>query len=63
LLIDSLLTPIVEGTCLNIDMRKFESSQKDESKAQSTDSAKAYRKPSAFNWWSKQWRNQTVELA
>jgi len=32
-------------------MRKFESSQKDESRAQSADSSKAYRKPSrAFNW-------------
>jgi len=30
-------------------MCEFESSQKDESKAQSADSAKAYRKPSAFN--------------
>jgi len=31
---------------LNTDMRKFEPSQKDESKAQSADSSKAYRKPS-----------------
>jgi len=29
-------------------MRKFESSQKDESRAQSADSSKAYRKPRAF---------------
>jgi len=40
LLIDSLLTPIVESTCLNRDMCKFESSQKDASKA--------YRNASAF---------------
>jgi len=31
-------------------MSKFESSQKDESRAQSADSSKAYRKPCAFNW-------------
>jgi len=31
-------------------MRKFESSQKDESRAQSADSSKAYRKPRAFIW-------------
>jgi len=43
LLIDSLLTPIVESTYLNRDMCKFESSQKDESRRQSTDSSKAYR--------------------
>jgi len=30
-------------------MSKFESSQKDESRAQSTDSSKAYRNPSAYN--------------
>jgi len=30
-------------------MCKFESSQKDESRAQSADSLKAYRKPIAFN--------------
>jgi len=30
-------------------MCKFESSQKDESRAQSADSSKAYRKPRAFN--------------
>jgi len=33
----------------NIDMCKFESSQKDESRAQSADSSKAYRKPRALN--------------
>jgi len=38
LLIDSLLTPIVESTYLNMDMCTFESSQKDESRVQSTDS-------------------------
>ena len=48
LLIDSLLTTIVESTYLNRDMCKFESSQKDESRWQSTDSSKAYRKTSAF---------------
>ena len=48
LMIDSLLTPIVESTYLNRDMRKFESSQKDESRWQSTDSSKAYRNTSAF---------------
>jgi len=42
--IDSLLI-IVEGSYLNTDMRKFETSQK-ESRAQSADSSKAYRKPS-----------------
>jgi len=30
----------------------FESSQKNESRVQSADSSKAYRKTSAFNWWS-----------
>jgi len=43
LLIDSLLTLIVESTYLNIDMCKFESSQNDENRAQSVDS-KASRK-------------------
>ena len=55
LLIDSLLTPIVESTYVNRDMCKFESSQKDESRWQSTDSSKAYRNTSAFKcsleWW------------
>jgi len=60
LLIDSLLTPIVESTYLNRDMWKFESSQKDESTWQSTDSSKAYRNSSAFKynhnkWW---WRRE-----
>ena len=48
LLMDSLLTPIVESTYLNRDTCKFESSQKDESRWQSTDSTKAYRNTSAF---------------
>jgi len=48
LLIDSLLTPIVKSTYLNRDMCKFESSQKDESRWQSTDSSKTYRNTSAF---------------
>ena len=48
LLIDSLLTPIVESTYLNRDMCKFELSQKDESRWQSTDSSKACRNTSAF---------------
>jgi len=34
---------------LNIDMCKFESPQRDESRSQSADSSKAYRKPRAFN--------------
>ena len=46
--IDALLTPIVESTYLNRDMCKFESSQKDESRWQSTDCSKAYRNTSAF---------------
>jgi len=33
---------------MNTDIRKFESSQKDESRAQSADSSKAYRKRRAF---------------
>jgi len=43
-----LLTPIVESTYLNGDMCKFEISQKDESRWQSTDSLQAYRNISAF---------------
>jgi len=43
LLIDSLLAPIIEGTYLNRDKCKFETSQKNESRWQSTDSSKAYR--------------------
>jgi len=44
--IDSLLITPVEWSYLNTDMRKFETSQKEESRAQSADSSKAYRKPS-----------------
>ena len=50
LLIDSLLTPIVESTYLNTDMCKFESSQNDESRAQLAYFSKVYRKHNAFNW-------------
>ena len=55
-----VITP-VEWSYLNTDMRKFETSQKEESRAQSTDSSKAYRKPSraallnrwaAAHWWA-----------
>ena len=38
----------MESTYLNREMCKFESSQKDESRWQSTDSSKAYRNTSAF---------------
>jgi len=44
--IDSLLVPHVESSYMNIDMCKSESSQKNESRAQSADSSQAYRKPS-----------------
>jgi len=47
--IDSLRITPVEWIYLNADMRKFETSQKEESRAQSADSFKAYRKPRAFN--------------
>ena len=50
--IQSWKVPIVESTYLNRDMCKFESSQKDESRWQSTDSSKAYRNISAFKWIS-----------
>jgi len=43
-----MLTPIVESTYLNRDVCKFESSQKDESRWQSTDSSKAYINTGAF---------------
>jgi len=36
-------------------MRKFESSQKDESRAQVADSSKAYRKRRAFICWDNNW--------
>jgi len=48
-LIDSLLSPVVESTYLNMDMCKFASSQKDESRVQSANSSKTYRKPEVFN--------------
>ena len=48
-MIDSLLITPVEWSYLNTDMRKFETSQK-ESRAQSADFSKAYRKTSGdFN--------------
>jgi len=46
--IDSLLLSLVEWSYLDTDMRKFESSQKDESRAWSADSSKAFRKRRAF---------------
>jgi len=39
----------LETSYLNTDMSKFESSQQDESRAQSADSSKAYSRPRAFN--------------
>jgi len=62
LLIDSLLTPIAESTYLNRDMCKFESSQKDESRWQSTDSSKAYRKTSAFTCFQQKWKKAGWDL-
>ena len=44
----------MESTYLNRDMCKFESSQKDESRWQSTDSSKAFRNTSAFKCFSDQ---------
>jgi len=46
--VDHLLNTIVESTHLNINMCKFESSPKDESRLLSADSSKAYRKRSAI---------------
>ena len=43
-----LLVSPAEYSYLNTDMYKFETSQKDESRAQSADSSKEYRKPRAF---------------
>jgi len=51
LLINFLLTPIVELAYFNVDVCKFESSQLDETRAQSTDSSKACRNTSAFKWF------------
>jgi len=47
--IDSNSSPCVESSYLYTDMCKFESSQKDESRAQSADSSKAYTQRRAFN--------------
>jgi len=52
LLIDSLLIPLWRVHKLltyTADLRKFESSPKDESRAQSADSSKAFRKAIAFD--------------
>jgi len=47
-MIDSLLLSLEEWSYFNADMRKFESSHKEESRTQSADSSKAYRKRRAF---------------
>ena len=47
--LDSLLVSHWKWSYLNTDMGKFESSQKDESRAQSAHSAKSFRKPRTFN--------------
>ena len=53
LLIVSLLISHVESNHLNTDICKIESSQEDESRAQSADFSKAYRKSRAFScWWT-----------
>jgi len=49
LLIDSLLISLLDSTYLNIDMCKFELSQKDESSALSADFSKFHGKHRAFN--------------
>jgi len=46
---DSLLISRVESSYLKRDVRKLESSQKDESCAQSDDSSKVHRKPKCCN--------------
>jgi len=46
--IDSLFISLVESSYVNMDMYKFELSQKDESRVQLADSSKAFRKPRAF---------------
>jgi len=43
-----VLVSQVKSSYLNTDTYKFESSQKDESRAQSADSSKAYRRPGAL---------------
>jgi len=47
LIFNSLLTSIVKSTYLNMYTCKFELSQTDWSRAESTDSSQAYRKPRA----------------
>jgi len=44
-----LLLSLAEWSYLNTDMRKFESSQKDEIRGQSADSSKVYRRPRALS--------------
>jgi len=44
-----LFVTFVESSYLNTDVRTFESSQKEESRAQSADSSKACSKPRALN--------------
>jgi len=60
--IDSLLLSLVETSDLNTNMRKFQSSQKDESRAQSADSSKAYRKRRAFYCPVKDVKKLTSEM-
>ena len=48
---------------MNTDMRKFEPSQKDESRAQSADSSEAYRKRRAFIGNSKHMLDQGFRAA
>jgi len=53
--IDSLLVSPVEWSYLHTVMGKFESLRKGESRVQSADLSRAYRKPRAFNccsWFS-----------
>jgi len=63
--IDSLLTPtVVSATYLNIDMRKFESSKNEESRAQSAEFSKTFSKPRTFNCckpcgWQVLWKKST----
>ena len=51
----------IDQQILNRDMCKFESSQKDESRWQSTDSSKAYRNTSAFKCHQVQCNISTFE--
>jgi len=59
---DFLLDSHMENSYLKTDMCKFESSQKDENRAHSADSSKAYRKPRTFNWTYKQFTIAHMEL-